>query len=76
MRHRLQEQQQRHQALQQHLQALDPAAVLRRGYALVRDERGSLVRNPCLPPQTRLRIELAGGSFWVRVEESHEPPQT
>jgi exodeoxyribonuclease VII large subunit len=76
VRHRLQEQQQRHQALQQHLQALDPAAVLRRGYALVRDERGSLVRNPCLPPQTRLRIELAGGSFWVRVEESHEPPQT
>ncbi|MFS8822521.1 exodeoxyribonuclease VII large subunit [Synechococcus sp. W60.2] len=76
VRHRLQQQQQRHQALQQHLQALDPAAVLRRGYALVRDERGSLVCSHRLPPQTRLRIQLASGSLWARVEESHEPPQT
>ncbi len=76
VRHRLQQQQQRHQALQQHLQALDPAAVLRRGYALVRDERGSLIRTHRLPPQTRLQIQLASGSLWAQVEENHEPPQT
>ncbi|MFT0789087.1 exodeoxyribonuclease VII large subunit [Synechococcus sp. H55.10] len=76
VRHRFHHHQQRQQALQEHLQALDPAAVLRRGYALVRDERGSLVRTHHLPPQTRLRIQLASGSLWARVEESHEPPQT
>ncbi len=76
VRHRFQQRQQHQQALQDRLQALDPEAILKRGYALVRDEEGSLIRTHRLPPQTRLMIQLASGSLWVRVEESHEPPQT
>jgi exodeoxyribonuclease VII large subunit len=76
VRHRLRQHQQHQQALQDRLQALDPEAILKRGYALVRDEEGSLIRTHRLPPQTRLMIQLASGSLWVRVEESHEPPQT
>ncbi len=69
LRYRLYQHQQHQQALRDHLQALDPAAVLKRGYALVRDERGSLIRTHQLPAQTRLVIQLASGSLRVKVEE-------
>ncbi|MFQ3585735.1 MAG: exodeoxyribonuclease VII large subunit, partial [Cyanobacteriota bacterium] len=72
MRHHLHQQHQQQQALRDHLQALDPEAVLRRGYALVRDEQGSLVRTPHLPPGTRLVIQLASGHLRVQVEEKEE----
>ncbi len=69
LRYRLYQHQQHQQALRDHLQALDPEAVLKRGYALVRDQQGSLIRTHQLPAQTRLVIQLASGSLRVKVEE-------
>jgi len=51
------------------LQALDPRAVVGRGYALVRDENGRIVTDSAqLVPQQPLQLELASGSAAVRVE--------
>ncbi len=72
--HHLQQQQQQQQALWEQLQALNPEAVLKRGYALVWDEQGSLIRTPHLPAGTRLLIQLASGQIRVRVEKQEENP--
>ncbi len=65
---RLQQAQVQVQSLSLHLQALDPKAVLRRGYALIRTQDGAWLRDPSLPPGTPLILELAAGQVYVRVE--------
>jgi exodeoxyribonuclease VII large subunit len=50
---------------------LGPDQVLRRGYAVVRDEAGEVVRNPqVLADGQRVRVEVAGGRFTAVVEGS------
>jgi exodeoxyribonuclease VII large subunit len=52
------------------LRALSPLAVLGRGYALVRDEAGRVVRRAAsLRPGDGLRVRLQEGALAARVEE-------
>ena len=52
-----------------HLESLSPARVLERGYAVVRDEAGSVVRSAVdVAVGRRLDVELAAGHVDVRVE--------
>ena len=49
---------------------LGPAQVLRRGYAVVRDEAGAVVRDPAvLGRGQRVHVEVAGGRFIAVVDE-------
>ncbi|MDQ1292148.1 MAG: exodeoxyribonuclease large subunit [Actinomycetota bacterium] len=49
--------------------ALSPAATLARGYAVVQDEAGDIVRDPAQAPQgTGLRVRLHGGCLAARSE--------
>lgn len=51
------------------LAALNPKAVVDRGYAIVRNRKGEVVRDPEeLTPSEALDIEMAGGVVQVRVE--------
>lgn len=53
------------------LEALDPARVLARGYAVVRTGDGRVVRDPAqVAPGARLDVQVAGGRFGARVEDS------
>jgi exodeoxyribonuclease VII large subunit len=53
-----------------HLDALSPRQVLRRGYAVVRDDSGRVVRDAsALALGHRLDVELASGRVGARVEE-------
>ncbi|MFH7243444.1 MAG: exodeoxyribonuclease VII large subunit [Spirulina sp.] len=66
------------QALRAHLMTLDPDTVVRRGYALVKDEAGQLVTqaNTLHPGQT-LQVQLAQGQVSVQVidvMDSIDPP--
>jgi len=55
-------------SLQQTLEALNPKKILSRGYALVRDESGMLVKNGLdLNKGDRLVLELAQGGAQVQV---------
>ena len=58
------------------LAALDPTAVLRRGYAIARNDRDDIVRDAAATtPGDRLRVQLSQGAIVVRVEgPSPEPP--
>ena len=61
----------RNGALEARLQALSPLAVLDRGYALVMDARGGLVRSTQqLTAGEKLTTRLADGTFTSRVEET------
>ncbi|TCK74369.1 exodeoxyribonuclease VII large subunit [Acidipila rosea] len=61
---------QRHSALTRQLNALSPLGVLRRGYALVFDEDGLLVRDTAqLTTNQHIRTRLAKGSFESRVTQ-------
>lgn len=65
----LQQQQQRLDALTQHLGYLDPRQVLARGYSLVRDEQGRVVANSAqLKSGDALNITFAQGSAKVGVQ--------
>ena len=56
------------QALCAHLMTLDPDTVVRRGYALVKDEAGQLVTQAnALTPGQRLQVQLAQGAVTVQV---------
>lgn len=56
-------------AVQQHLQHLDPQQVLARGYSVVRDEHGGLVVNSSLLSLgERLEITFARGSSQVEIK--------
>jgi len=58
------------QSLTRQLQALSPLAVLNRGYALVFDETGTLVKNAAsLTQDQRLVTRLAQGKVESRVTE-------
>ncbi|HEX2699620.1 MAG TPA: exodeoxyribonuclease VII large subunit, partial [Acidimicrobiales bacterium] len=57
-------------AARRHLDALSPARVLERGYAVVRTEDGAVVRDAAgVAVGTRLEVELASGRLGARVEE-------
>ena len=57
-------------ALDRSLHALSPKAVLERGYALVFDENGSLVKEASqLVVGDRVRTELGRGRFTSEVRE-------
>jgi len=56
--------------LQQKLASLDPHAVLKRGYAVVRQENGAIARVAAgLAPGQELLIQLSQGEIRVRVTE-------
>jgi exodeoxyribonuclease VII large subunit len=57
------------EAAWRHVVALAPTRVLERGYALVRDDRGNVVRDPGqVPVGARIEIQLAGGRVTARIE--------
>lgn len=62
LRHAMEREQQRTEHLLARLRALSPLATLERGYAVVRRDDGSVVRD-VVAPDTRLRIRVAGGEF-------------
>ncbi len=56
-----------------HLEALSPAGVLERGYAVVRGAGGAVLRDAAdAPVGTVLDVQLARGRLVARVEESPE----
>src|SRR5690606_36582289 len=67
------EQRQRHlTALQQTLEALNPQRILERGYAIVRNEHGEVVKNALdLSVDEQLSVELGQGSARVKVTHTH-----
>jgi exodeoxyribonuclease VII large subunit len=67
----LQQAQQHCHLLRQTLETLDPKAVLRRGYALVRSPEGAIVRSPSqLTSGQDLWVQLASGQIKVTVTET------
>lgn len=55
-----------------HLEALSPARVLERGYAVVRAGDGTVVRRAAdAPAGAVVDVELAAGRLTARVEEAH-----
>jgi exodeoxyribonuclease VII large subunit len=59
----------RWRALDARLHALSPLAVLERGYALVLDSQGAVIRSTAkLTPGAEIATRLADGSFTSRVE--------
>lgn len=58
------------QRLQEQLKTLDPQAVLARGYAVVRQEAGDIVRTTrSLTPEQTVVVQLATGQFRAIVTE-------
>ena len=52
---------------------LGPAATLERGYAIVQDDEGAVVRDAAAVAVTDLvRVRLARGRLAARVEETEE----
>ena len=69
--HRLQSATQHCHLLRQKLATLDPTAVLSRGYAILRQENGSVVRSAAaLAVGQDLTLQLAEGEVQVRVLEA------
>lgn len=63
------------QLLRQKLATLDPKAVLKRGYAVVRQEDGAIARSSTsLAPGQELSIQLGQGGVKVKIKEIFEPP--
>jgi len=59
------------------LNAVSPLATLERGYAILRDSEGRVIRSPQqAPPGSVLEARVAGGSFRVRSERerNQNPP--
>jgi exodeoxyribonuclease VII large subunit len=76
LRSRLLPDRQRWKLLQARLVALSPLAVLERGYAIVQNDRGTLVIAPeQAPPSSRLDIRLARGRLRARVEAEQPPTE-
>lgn len=60
----------RHRALRDHLLTLDPETVIRRGYALVRDQSGQVVMDAAeVNLDQELGVKLAQGYLTVRVTD-------
>ncbi len=63
-------------ALRSHLITLNPDTVVKRGYALVRDEADQLVTQAkTVSPGQTLQVQLAEGHLTVAVTEVHPPPE-
>jgi exodeoxyribonuclease VII large subunit len=61
------------QALDHSLQALNPLAVLDRGYAICRDARGNILRDAgTLQPGDSFSVKLARGAIDARAERVHK----
>ena len=61
----------RHARLADALAHLDPTAVLERGYSIVRDDGGHVVRSVhALPAHARFSVQLADGNLAAQVLES------
>jgi exodeoxyribonuclease VII large subunit len=61
------------QQLTTHLQALSPLQVLERGYALVFDAAGNLVRESAqVSPKENIRVRLARGTISATVKKREE----
>lgn len=59
----------RHRTLSAQLTALDPTAILQRGYAMVSDDHGRVIMDPAqVKPDDPLTIRLAKGTLGVRVQ--------
>jgi exodeoxyribonuclease VII large subunit len=57
--------------LQHQLKALSPVAILERGYALVFDSSGKLVKNAAqVDPGDEISARLAHGTLTARVEKT------
>lgn len=68
--HRLQEATQHCRLLRQKLISLDPAAVLQRGYAVIRQSNGAVIRSADqLAPGEELTVQMAHGQAKVVVSE-------
>ncbi|MDX2230199.1 MAG: exodeoxyribonuclease VII large subunit [Leptolyngbyaceae cyanobacterium bins.349] len=66
----LQQATQHSQLLKQKLATLDPAAVLKRGYAVVRMENGAIARSAeAIMPGEELRVQLGQGQLKVTVTD-------
>ncbi|MDA0267944.1 MAG: exodeoxyribonuclease VII large subunit, partial [Cyanobacteria bacterium] len=75
LQYRLQTAQNHCGALGQTLTSLDPEAVLRRGYALVRDQQGDLLTHTAgVEPGDPLHIQVAMGALAVVVTQVSRPP--
>ncbi|HIK43280.1 MAG TPA: exodeoxyribonuclease VII large subunit [Leptolyngbyaceae cyanobacterium M65_K2018_010] len=62
-------------ALRDHLMTLDPEAVIRRGYALVRDQSGQVVVDAAtVALDQTLQVQLAQGQLTVQVTALHPDP--
>lgn len=73
MEHALRLQRTRLLSLEQRLAALNPRSVLERGYAVVSQLDGTLVRSVSqVNPDERLNVQVQDGSFGVRVEGTEE----
>lgn len=71
---RLHESGQRVQGLARALHAVSPLQTLGRGYALVRQADGTVVREACqLAPGDAVSVRLAVGELRCRVEETRQP---
>ena len=70
---RFQKNQQELSRVQAQLTALNPLAILDRGFSLTQDEKGNLVREAAsLKPGERLSTRLASGTVISEVKETHE----
>lgn len=74
-RHAVELQRVRLQGLKQRLEALNPAAILNRGYALVQDAQGKIVRSVAeIHTGDVLGVSLHDGSLHARVENIEPQP--
>lgn len=60
------------------LSAMSPLDVLLRGYAIVHDEQGRIVRSPAdVAPGERLNVRVADGTFSaIRTDDEDDEPRT
>lgn len=71
IKHRLEQSRNRLDSLNAQLCQLSPLRVLDRGYAIVQDEAGRIVKEAaCAPAGVRLRVQLSRGRLGVTVNES------
>lgn len=63
--------------LRAHVRSLSPQNTLDRGYAVVQNEDGDVVRNPAqAPPECLLHIRVAEGRFNARSEPNSDPSKS
>ncbi|MGH3140562.1 MAG: exodeoxyribonuclease VII large subunit, partial [Gaiellales bacterium] len=71
--HRLEREATRVDAAYGRLRVLGPAATLERGYAIVQDDQGAVVRDSAaVAVSDRVGVRLARGRLVARVEETEE----